>query len=345
MGPHSRGGACAPGTRPPRASRRARTQAARDFDQHSMSWCGCCYLVAAVQCVEDRGSTSRPRAARPRRAAAAATAAGAPLAAARARPLRRARRRAGVERVPAAASRCTCSAAWPRGAARSSRPRRPPVARPPAHARRDGALRRGPARGAPAPPRARRGARGAPRARARRARGERGDAQERRRARRRRRPRAARAHHAVAVVGWTTDAAAGPCWVVRNSWGARRGARALPSDLGCVSHQGNACEVEWEPWSGDPRDPGLPAAARVDSRRSARRRRRRGWRPTSRPRERGGTGGGRGNGETHGVPSLSAEPEVLPYEVRHVGDARVRVYGVYSPSRGHYPRRHVSGVP
>ena len=83
-----------------------------------------------------------------------------------------------------------------------------------------------------------------------------------RRARRRRPPPRA-PNHAVAVVGWTTDAAAGPCWVVRNSWGARRVPRALPSDLGCVSHQGNACEVEWEPWSGDPRDPGfllLPAS-------------------------------------------------------------------------------------
>lgn len=69
-------------------------------------------------------------------------------------------------------------------------------------------------------------------------------------------------NHAVAVVGWTHRRGC-DCWIVRNSWGKQRVPKKVPEDLTCVDHDGNACEVEWEKWSGDPQDPGfvlLPVA-------------------------------------------------------------------------------------
>lgn len=65
-------------------------------------------------------------------------------------------------------------------------------------------------------------------------------------------------NHAVCVVGWEGD-----CWIVRNSWGTHRVPVDVPEDVACVSEDGNACEVRWERWVGDPRDPGtclLPMA-------------------------------------------------------------------------------------
>ena len=59
-------------------------------------------------------------------------------------------------------------------------------------------------------------------------------------------------NHAVVVVGWTANAQ----WIVRNSWGRHRVPRDVPSSLDCVTYGRNACEVEWEYWSGDPRNPG-----------------------------------------------------------------------------------------
>ena len=59
------------------------------------------------------------------------------------------------------------------------------------------------------------------------------------------------ANHAVSVVGWTTTHA-GLAWIVRNSWGRNRVPRAIPDDVHCVNEDGNRCEVEWEYWVGDP---------------------------------------------------------------------------------------------
>lgn len=60
--------------------------------------------------------------------------------------------------------------------------------------------------------------------------------------------------HAACVVGWERD-----CWIVRNSWGKERVPEAVPDDAEqCVARGHNACDVvAWQPWSGDPRDPGF----------------------------------------------------------------------------------------
>lgn len=60
-------------------------------------------------------------------------------------------------------------------------------------------------------------------------------------------------NHSVSVIGWTDD----DCWIVRNSWGRARVPRNIPVDMSCVSFQSNHCEVDWEPWVGDPRNPGF----------------------------------------------------------------------------------------
>ena len=60
-------------------------------------------------------------------------------------------------------------------------------------------------------------------------------------------------NHSVSVIGWTHD----DCWIVRNSWGRTKVPKSVPVDMSCVSFQSNDCEVEWEPWVGDPRNPGF----------------------------------------------------------------------------------------
>lgn len=64
-------------------------------------------------------------------------------------------------------------------------------------------------------------------------------------------------NHAVSVVGWKQTAHAGPCWIVRNSWGQHRVPVAIPDDIMCVDESGNRCEVKWEYWVGDPHAPGF----------------------------------------------------------------------------------------
>lgn len=66
-------------------------------------------------------------------------------------------------------------------------------------------------------------------------------------------------NHAVTVVGWKNGA-----WIVRNSWGRRRVPAAVPDNLACVDGTGEECKVTWEHWVGDPLNPGfvyLPMAA------------------------------------------------------------------------------------
>ena len=64
-------------------------------------------------------------------------------------------------------------------------------------------------------------------------------------------------NHAVSVVGWKQTARAGPCWVVRNSWGQHRVPKTIPDDVMCVDEDGNRCQVDWEYWVGDPHAPGF----------------------------------------------------------------------------------------
>lgn len=59
-------------------------------------------------------------------------------------------------------------------------------------------------------------------------------------------------NHAVTVVGWDEDN-----WIVRNSWGTEAVPHAIPSDLKCVQRGRNDCQVKWQKWTGDPLHPGV----------------------------------------------------------------------------------------
>lgn len=68
-------------------------------------------------------------------------------------------------------------------------------------------------------------------------------------------------NHAVCVVGY--DIVDGhECWIVRNSWGTYV-PTDIPSDLSCVSRGSNICKVDVQPWHSAPHDHGfcfLPVA-------------------------------------------------------------------------------------
>lgn len=65
-------------------------------------------------------------------------------------------------------------------------------------------------------------------------------------------------NHAVCVVGIEQLSDGTACWIVRNSWGTAQVPRDIPRDYQlCASYEQNTCIVDWEPWSGDPRDPGF----------------------------------------------------------------------------------------
>ena len=58
-------------------------------------------------------------------------------------------------------------------------------------------------------------------------------------------------NHAVTVVGWEEDN-----WIVRNSWGTKKVPTEIPSDLKCVARGKNDCSISWSNWSGKKDDPG-----------------------------------------------------------------------------------------
>ena len=67
-------------------------------------------------------------------------------------------------------------------------------------------------------------------------------------------------NHAVTVVGWRED----NTWVVRNSWGRMRVPKSVPDNIECVDDASIECRIEWEYWVGDPNNPGslyLPMSA------------------------------------------------------------------------------------
>ena len=59
-----------------------------------------------------------------------------------------------------------------------------------------------------------------------------------------------RANHAVCVVGWTVKRAQS-MWIVRNSWGRHQVPTHIPEDKTCVRRGRNECDVEYTEWVGD----------------------------------------------------------------------------------------------
>ena len=63
--------------------------------------------------------------------------------------------------------------------------------------------------------------------------------------------------HAVSVIGWTRRQGR-DCWIARNSWGGKRVPHEVPDDyLTCVGVGYNECNVSWDYWVGDPNMPGI----------------------------------------------------------------------------------------
>lgn len=60
--------------------------------------------------------------------------------------------------------------------------------------------------------------------------------------------------HAVTVVGWKRIKRR-TCWILRNSWGTEEVPTAKPAP-GCVGDDYNRCEVNRKTWIGDPTNPG-----------------------------------------------------------------------------------------
>ena len=216
------------------------------FDQHSVGWCGCCYIVAVVQAIEDRGHIARPR---------------------------RARHKVDMQTVvdhfntlvaardgwnachggyPEHVVECLASGVCPllttrcrRWLGHPARTHRTPLNTAPF---RVTGVRRVPtskvmheihARGPVVLEIA------AEALKALDVEGVVTDATLR------------ESNHAVAVVGWTRRRGE-RCWIVRNSWGTHRVPKAIPDDVHCVDEDGNRCDnVRWEYWSGDPELPGF----------------------------------------------------------------------------------------
>ena len=59
-----------------------------------------------------------------------------------------------------------------------------------------------------------------------------------------------RANHAVCVVGWTVKRAQS-MWIVRNTWGRHQVPTHIPEDKTCVRRGTNECSVEYTDWVGD----------------------------------------------------------------------------------------------
>lgn len=62
-------------------------------------------------------------------------------------------------------------------------------------------------------------------------------------------------NHAVTVVGWKVKNNV-EYWILRNSWGAREVPEDKPSDVTCVGVGENKCKVSMQLWKNDPSNPG-----------------------------------------------------------------------------------------
>ena len=60
-------------------------------------------------------------------------------------------------------------------------------------------------------------------------------------------------NHAVCVVGWTADQS----WIIRNSWGKQNAPANVPPDDTCVDYDRNECSVNRKTWNSLPSDPGF----------------------------------------------------------------------------------------
>ena len=65
-----------------------------------------------------------------------------------------------------------------------------------------------------------------------------------------------KANHAVSVVGWLYKNDK-KYWIARNSWGEKQVPVSFPPDLSCVTTTENNCNVKMEKWVGDPQNPGF----------------------------------------------------------------------------------------
>jgi len=62
-------------------------------------------------------------------------------------------------------------------------------------------------------------------------------------------------NHAVTVIGWVHKNNK-KYWIIRNSWGKEHVPKNVPQDMSCVTTYSNKCIIEKEKWSGDPNNPG-----------------------------------------------------------------------------------------
>ena len=61
-------------------------------------------------------------------------------------------------------------------------------------------------------------------------------------------------NHAVSVIGWIEKNGENH-WIIRNSWGMERAPKDFP-DINCVLANSNNCDIKWDTWIGSTNDPG-----------------------------------------------------------------------------------------
>ena len=62
--------------------------------------------------------------------------------------------------------------------------------------------------------------------------------------------------HAVSVIGWIYKNGV-KHWIARNSWGGKEVPESIPKDMSCVTTTENTCKIKMESWVGDPQQPGF----------------------------------------------------------------------------------------
>lgn len=62
-------------------------------------------------------------------------------------------------------------------------------------------------------------------------------------------------NHAICVIGWT-HIDTQECWLARNSWGTTHVPREKPADMSCVTENKNTCSIAVQEWRGAAEHPG-----------------------------------------------------------------------------------------